>query len=341
MPPPRRNSPNNPDPLALILRVLTVLFVQGGRGGRRFAQAIVAAPVILAVLTFGWYLFQPRERKEEVNQLVANYQQQHKQIRLTEVVWDIWTLYFSRSFVHTATPANAADMVYGGEPQRGAFPHSIRPLYNTAYAVGYCDAVDNPVWAAYRVFDLPQRPQLGRRPEGFMVDPRTAARVEPGDYTGSGYDRGHMAPNYAIGTRYGPQAQEETFFMSNVCPQRHRLNAGLWKDLELKVADNYTGRFGQVWVIDGPVFGPLDRAPRLRGKVPVPEAFYMIIVQQHEGGVRVLPVLIDQEAPDGGGLDRYLTTVAEIERRTGLNFFPKLDHEAQAKLETSKPGSVW
>lgn len=346
MPRPRRSSSprNNPDPLTLIFQILNALFVRGG-GGRRggpAALAVVVAPVVLAVLTFGWYLFQPRERKEEVQQLVGNYSQQHKHIRLTEVLWDIWTLYFSRSFVHTTTPpAGAGDMVYGGEPQRGAFPHSVRSLYNSGYVVGYCDVLENPVWAAYRVFDLQQPPRLARRPESFVVDTRTAVRVEPGDYTGSGYDRGHMAPNYAIGTRYGWQAQEETFFMSNVCPQRHRLNAGLWKELELRVADNYTGRFGQVWVLAGPIFGPEDRLRRIGGNVPVPEAFYMIVVQQHEGGVRVLPIVVDQEAPASGELNRYLTTVAEIERRTGLNFFPKLDKSAQAKLETIRPGSVW
>ncbi len=336
--PPRQSTPKTPDPLTLVLQVLAALGSRGGRVGR----AVVAAPVVLAVLTFGLYLFQPRERKEQVNQVVTNYYTHpHKQIRLTELIWDVWTLCFSHPFIHTSAPANAGDIVYGGEPQRGAFPHAIRALYNTAYAVGYCDAVDNPVWAAYRVFDLKEKPHLGRRPESFVLDTRTAARVEPGDYNGSGYDRGHMAPNYAIGTRYGPQAQEETFFMSNVCPQRHRLNAGLWKDLELKVADNYTGRFGQVWVIDGPIFGPLDRAPRLHGKVPVPEAFYMIVIQQQADGVRVLPVIVDQEAPGGGDLDRYVTTVAEIEQRTGLNFFPKLDRAAQAKLEAVRPGAVW
>lgn len=336
--PPRRSAPKNTDPLTLIFQILAALVGRGGQAGR----IIVLAPVILALGTFGLYLFQPRERKEDVNRLVGNYYgQKHKHIQLTELLWDVWTLCFSRPFIHTGAPANAGDIVYGGEPERGAFPHAIRPLYNTAYAVGYCDAVDNPVWAAYRVFDLKERPQLGRRPESFMPDNRTSARVEPGDYTGSGYDRGHMAPNYAIGTRYGHQAQEETFFMSNVCPQRHRLNAGLWKDLELKVADNYTGRFGQVWVIDGPIFGPLDRAERLHGKVPVPEAFYMMVIQQREDGVRVLPVIIDQEAPGSGDLGRYLTTVADIEKRTGLNFFPKLDRAAQAKLEAVRPDAIW
>lgn len=334
--PRRPPAPKNSDPLTLIFQVLLALF---GRGGA--ARLIVLGPVLLAVLTFGWYLFQPHERKEEVNRLVSNYTESHKKVQLTELLWDVWSLYFSRDFIPTRAPANADEIVYGGEPRRGAFPHEVRPLYNQAYAVGYCDALANPVWAAYRVFDLKGPRQLGARPEGFEVDPRTAARVEPGDYSGSGYDRGHMAPNYAIGTRFGPAAQEQTFLMSNVCPQRHRLNAGVWKDLELRVADNYTGRYGQVWVIDGPVFGPDDRLARLRNKVPVPVAFYMIVIQQHEGGVRVLPFLVDQEAPDRAQPGSYLTSVAEIERRTGLNFFPKLDAQAQAKLESVKPDAIW
>lgn len=165
--------------------------------------------------------------------------------------------------------------------------------------------------------------------------------MESSDYSESGYDRGHMAPNYAIGTRYGAAAQEETFKMSNVCPQRHRLNAGLWKDLETKIADNYTGRYGQVWVIDGPVFGPEDRLERLRGRAAVPPEFYMIVVQQHEDGVRAEGFIIDQEAPASGSLDPYLTSIGEIEHRTGLNFFPKLEKQAQAQLEDQRPSSVW
>lgn len=217
----------------------------------------------------------------------------------------------------------------------------FRTLYNTAYTVGYCEELEDPAWVGYRVFDVGSHPKLGPRPRSFFLDPRTSARVEPGDYTGSGYDRGHMAPNYAIGTRFGQAAQEETFKMSNVCPQRHRLNAGLWKDLELKVAENYTGRYGQVWVIDGPVFGPLDRLQRLRNKVVIPEAFYMIVLQQHEGGVRAEAFIMNQETPASGSLDPYLTTISEIEGRTGLSFFPKLEPAARAALENQSNGAVW
>ncbi len=56
------------------------------------------------------------------------------------------------------------------------------------------------------------------------MDTLTIAKVTHNDYTHSGYDRGHMAPNYAIATRYGQEAQKETFLMSNIVPQLGNLN---------------------------------------------------------------------------------------------------------------------
>ena len=339
--PPRR-PPNAPgfNPLDLVLQLIAAFFADGPGGAQKAAAASFGFLAVCVVILFGLFLFQPADRKRQIAQLVANSQQPRKHIKTTEVLWDIWTLYFSRPFVSTNVHPGES-IVFAGEPERTSFPHELRTLHNDAYTVGYCDDLCDPAWVCYRVFDLPNRVVPPKRPEGFFVDSRTAARVEPGDYTGSGYDRGHMAPNYAIGTRFGAEAQEQTFFMSNVCPQRHRLNAGLWKDLETKIVDNYTGRYGQVWVIDGPVFGPEDRLLRLRNKVPVPNAFYMIIVQQHEGGVRAEAFIIDQEAPAEGSLDGYLTSVADIEHQTGLSFFPKMEKQAQAQLEAQKSGSVW
>ena len=94
-------------------------------------------------------------------------------------------------------------------------------------------------------------------------------------------------------------------------------------------------------MLDGPIFGPEDRLERLRGRVAVPPQFYMIFLQQHEGGVRAQAFVLDQEAPGSGSLDPYLTTVADIEHRTGLSFFPKLDAKAQRQLEEQKPSSAW
>ena len=338
--PPRRSTGPGANPLDLVISLIGLFF--GGRAGGKQRAALFSAGVVAAAVIFtgGWYLFQSGGRKAEVRRLIANSQESRKHIKITQVIWDIWTLYFSRPFVPAHVDAGQGSLLLG-EPQRTSFPHEIRTLYNAAYTVGYCDDLGDPAWVGYRVFDMNGHVTPPKRPQGFFLDPRTSARIESAFYSESGYDRGHMAPNYAIGTRYGVAAQEETFKMSNVCPQRHRLNAGLWKDLEAKIADNYTGRYGQVWVIDGPVFGPEDRLQRLRGRVAVPPQFYMIVLQQHEGGVRAQAFVLDQEAPSSGSLDPYLTTVADIEHRTGLSFFPKLDAKAQRELAEQKPSSVW
>ncbi len=340
MPPRRPPSSSNVNVLDLVLQLITAILGSGPGGTRRAASVRFGLLTLCMVLLSGWFLFQTPDRRREVARTVSNYQQQHKRIKLSEILWDIWTLYVHRPFVPTNVKPGEG-IVFAGEPERTTFPHELRTLHNQAYTVGYCDDLCDPAWVCYRVFDLEKRVVPPKRPEGFFVDPRTAARVEPGDYTSSGYDRGHMAPNYAIGTRFGAQAQEETFFMSNVCPQRHRLNAGLWKDLETRIVDNYTGRYGQVWVIAGPVFAPEDRLQRLRGKVPIPPSFYMIVVHSHEGGVRAEAFIIDQEAPVHGSIDGYLTSVGEIEHRTGLNFFPKLERDAQARLEAQTNSSAW
>ena len=338
--PPNRRAPSNTNPLDLALQLLGAFFADSRGGSQKAAAASLLVTGLCVVLTGGWYLFQPHERKHEIAQLVGNYSQGGKHIKITEVLWDIWTQYVHRPFVPTQVQTGDGPLL-AGEPERAGFPHNLRVLYNTAYTVGYCDDLANPAWVAYRVFDVPDHPQPPKRPEGFFLDGRTSARVESADYTSSGYDRGHMAPNFAIGTRFGPAAQEETFKMSNVCPQRHRLNAGLWKDLETRIADNYTARYGQVWVLDGPIFGPEDRLRRLRGKVPVPQGFYMIVLQKHEGGVRAEGFIFDQEAPTQGSLDDYVISIDEIERRTGLSFFPKLEKSVQTQLEQQAPASAW
>ncbi len=304
----------------------------------RSTRVFVVANLVLWGVIGSWYLFQPPTRQAEVSRLVGNAFDARKHITAFDVAWDLWQLYGSRDFVGGVAAGDKAH-AYGGVPRAaGLVAGPVRVLANTGYLVGYSDALGDPLWAAYRVADV----ALGDappRPEAFVPDLRTAARVESALYNGSGYDRGHMAPNYAIATRYGRRAQEETFQMSNICPQRHALNAGLWKDLEQRIATNYAGRFGEVWVLAGPVFGATSE--RLRRRVAVPEAFYMIVVDESGGSVRAEAFLFPQETPPGGRLDDYLTSIDEIERRTGLDFLSELPDPAENALEALRVDRAW
>ena len=126
--------------------------------------------------------------------------------------------------------------------------------------------------------------------------------------------------------------------MSNIIPQQHGLNAGLWKTLEQKIATSYPGRFGEVWVIAGPVFG--SRSEKLARRVAVPEACYMIIVDESDGRVRTTAYLFPQD-PVSTQLDSYLSSIDEIERRTGLDFLAELPDDAENTLEARRATRAW
>ena len=308
---------------------------------RGAAKWILGLNLAVGALLGGWYVLQPATRQTEVRRLVENAFERDKHVSAFDIAWDIWQLYYADSATGRVAPGDKS-IVYGGAPRAiggGAASGNIRVLTNRGYVVGYSDTLGNPLWAAYRVQDLPRIPPPVARPEKFEIDRRTVARVPSDVYSGSGYDRGHLAPNYAIATRYGQAAQRETFLMSNVTPQLHALNAGLWKELETKIATSYPARYGEVWVIVGPVFGANPQ--RLRGGVAVPEAFFLIVVDENEGKLRTLAFLVPQDTPAAADPARYLTTIEEIQRRTGLDFLSELDDTSERQVESQRAGRVW
>jgi endonuclease G len=293
---------------------------------------------LVAVVLGGWYSVQPDGRQEEVRRLVGNAFKTEKQVSVLNVAWDVWQLYYSDSATGKVVVGDKA-IVYGRPPISTAPGATLKILTNHGYVVGYNDVTGSPAWVAYHVRDLREIPTPPPRPEKFEVDRRTVSRVASEDYANSGYDRGHMAPNYAIATRYGADAQRETFLMSNVTPQRHALNAGLWKELEMKIATSYPARYGEVWVFDGPIYG--SSPEKLRGHVPVPEAFFLIIVDEQDGKLRTLSLIVPQNTEANAPPEKFLTTIAEIQRRTHLDFFSELDDAAETQIESRVPNSLW
>jgi len=158
-------------------------------------------------------------------------------------------------------------------------------------------------------------------------------------FRGSGYDRGHMAPNHAIATRYGVDGQRETFLMSNVVPQTPRINRYIWKDLEARVSRRYGRYFSEVWVVTGPVFSePVDR---LDSGVAIPSGYYKILVDESGDALRVLAFLVESDCPPYTRIKSRLVSVDELEESTGLDFFPRLSESVQAEIEVQPAGRLW
>jgi len=227
---------------------------------------------------------------------------------------------------------------YGKNPlQGGGSLDPVTLLENRSYTVGYSESMRNPLWVAYRVFDVPYL-ESGKRPS-FRIDHRTRSKVSPGDYRRSGYDRGHMAPNYAIATRYGGTGQRETFLMSNVIPQVPGVNRHIWKDLEMRVARRYGRYFGEVWVVAGPVF--TEPVGHLDSGVPIPSGYYKIIADEKGGDLRVLAFLVEGACPPYTRIKSRLVSIDRLEELTGLDFFPDLSENKQAELESRPAGRLW
>lgn len=215
-----------------------------------------------------------------------------------------------------------------------------RVLRNDGVLIGWSDLRVNPLWVSYQLRAVEDDARIGERPD-FRRDWRTLWPIATDSYFGSGYDRGHMAPNYAIAASYGREAQRETFLMSNISPQRPDLNRRLWQRLEEVVIDRFATRFGTLQVITGPIFAEgIGSFFHRVGFVEVPEAFYKIIVVP-SSEPRALAFVMPQGVAGNEPLDRYLASIDEIEARTGLDFFPQLPGPTEHRLESSVKRAGW
>ncbi|MEO6847902.1 MAG: DNA/RNA non-specific endonuclease, partial [Chthoniobacterales bacterium] len=198
---------------------------------------------------------------------------------------------------------------------------------NRGYTVGYSETMKDPLWVYYTLKESEASNERLSRPKGgFETDTRTKAQITTHDYVGSGYDRGHMAPSYAIGKYHDRDAQIGTFVMSNIVPQSHYCNDGVWNSIERMEADDFTKRFKSIEVVDGPVF---DANPtRLPSGVAIPSAFYKVI-KRPDG--QLIAFLVPQY-PESPNPEAYLTTVDEIQKRTGIDIFPEATAEQKSKV---------
>ncbi|HOD07194.1 MAG TPA: DNA/RNA non-specific endonuclease [Myxococcota bacterium] len=244
-------------------------------------------------------------------------------------------------------PSGQDGQVYGGLPVSLEKESRYVLLDNLGFDVGYSEYRQNPVWVGYMVG--PDTVEGGgARPQRFSTDARTESRVAHRDYTRTGYDRGHLAPNHAIATRYGRKAQLETFMMSNIVPQRPALNRQVWQRIEALEADRWSSSLGGVWVITGPVFDR-DREflKQSQPRIEIPDAFFKVIVDEVEDtrsgtvGPRVLAFIVEQDVQGDEMPVEFLVSVDWIEERTGLDLMPDLNDEIEVPLEAGVADSVW
>ena len=170
----------------------------------------------------------------------------------------------------------------------------------------------------------------------FMPDSGVKGCPTSADYAGSGMDRGHLVP--AADLKWNEEAMRQSFLLTNVCPMHKALNEGGWTKLEEKVRE-WTARDSVLLVFTGPVVSEGDTT-LASGRVTVPSAYYKVIMAPCVRP-KLAIAFIYPNGHSGGRLQQYAVSVDEVERRTGLDFFPTLPDEEQQRLESDVHLDAW
>lgn len=193
-----------------------------------------------------------------------------------------------------------------------------------------------PNWVAW---ELSGKEVAGTEPrkDNFRADDNVEGSAEKWDYSYSGYDRGHMAP--AADMKWSEKAMDESFFMTNMCPQAKSLNTGAWKRLEEKCRQ-WAEIDSAIIIVCGPVL--TDSITEFIGDshVAVPQRFFKVILSPFVDSPRGIGFIM----PNGkvpGGMQASAVSIDEVERVTGLDFFSSLPDDLEEEVESQCRFHYW
>lgn len=210
-------------------------------------------------------------------------------------------------------------------------------LKRTGYVVSYNTETLIPNWVAWHLTAHRLEGKASRKGFGFHPDEDAPEpQVDTFDYMRSGYDRGHMCP--AADNKWDLKAMEESFLMTNICPQNHNLNVGDWSEMENQCR-TWARKWGDVYVICGPILYRGKHKHIGEHKVVVPEAFFKVVLSL-KGTPKAIGFIYKNEAGNRSKGD-YVNSVDEVERITGFDFFSALPDKLENELEAEADLNNW
>ena len=233
----------------------------------------------------------------------------------------------------TADSANISGLLMQQVPKE--MPQQL--LRRVGYVVSYNPKTRIPNWVAWHLTAAHTTGPYKREGIGFQEDSDVeGVKVSTFDYNRSGYDRGHMCPS--ADNKWSQKAQEQSFLMTNVCPQNRNLNVGDWNEMENQCR-KWAKQYGSVYIVAGPILYNQKHKTIGKAKVVVPEAFFKVVLCM-EGTPKAIGFIYKNEAGNRPKGD-YVNSIDAIERITGFDFFPALEDALEAKVEAEANLSDW
>jgi endonuclease G len=244
----------------------------------------------------------------------------------------------SIAFEANANAVDESDLVKTKETSFNFLPSSTTQqiVKHDYFSLSYNEVYEQAEWVAYELKKDFIKNNDFKRPF-FIEDPKvTTGSADWRNYKKSGYDKGHLCP--AGDMEFAVDAYKDTFFTSNIAPQRNDFNAGIWNRLEQKVR-YWAVKYDGIYVVTA---GVLEPSLKTIGKenVAVPEFFYKILLDTSRGEFKMIAFLIPNERSNKPLYD-FVVSVDRIEKMTGIDFFPGLEDKIETQLEKSSDYKNW
>lgn len=212
-------------------------------------------------------------------------------------------------------------------------------LHRKGYTASYNKDLKIANWVAWQL--TPEKlVERESRTDKFLPDPDLSEdeAVTTNDYKGAGLDRGHLCP--AGDNRWHWKAMQESFYMTNICPQDHNLNRGDWKELE-EACRTWAQKEGKIYIVCGPIlYNQKHRTIGKQHRITVPEAFFKVVLCMNSKSPKAIG-FIYKNASGNHPLDSYVNSVDEVERITGIDFFTALPDDMEKKVEAAYDLQLW
>jgi endonuclease G len=242
------------------------------------------------------------------------------------IVLTVFTVLIGMSSAQADDLSQCSQSFYGGvypEFTNPKLSDNTQALCMDGFAVMYSGVSRTPLWSAEYLDRkrLQQAKEIDRE-DSFHEESRLpkSMRAKLSDYSGSGYDRGHLAPNGNMANR---SQQYDSFSLANIAPQSPRNNRYIWRNIES--ATRYlTQQYGEVYTITGVAFTS-KKTKQLADRVLVPSHFFkaVYIPASNQAGVYY--------APNDESERIEVISLDELTAKIGIDVLPVLDAQTKAQ----------
>jgi endonuclease G len=201
-------------------------------------------------------------------------------------------------------------------------------LKRKGYMLSYNIDTLIPNWVGWTLTDSHVGGECHRDNNYYEDNDVPSPKATNDDYIGSGWSRGHMCP--AGDNKWDAIAMKESNFLTNICPQNAKLNSGLWNKIE-QDCRKWAKKYNEIYIVCGPVLLDKEHETIGKNKIVVPEAFFKVILRMNPQPSAIGFVVRNNDGKKKR--DQFVNSVDDVERITGIDFFPALPDSIEDKVE--------